>query len=119
MPAAVLSGALTAFCMRMGVWNLLGTFCATQITNLSSTCASQALRQIHYCRSSEVVSSIASIILSEVCACQAGCAIADIVTTEHVRFAIVGDTDPNALLFAALQDRKVQISPFVSLKSFI
>lgn len=31
----------------------------------------------------------------------------NIVSTEHLRFAAPGDTDPNARLFAALQDKQV------------
>ena len=31
----------------------------------------------------------------------------NIVTTEHLRFAEIGSADPNAMLFAALQDKQV------------
>ena len=37
----------------------------------------------------------------------AGGAIVNIVTTEHLRFAEIGSADPNAMLFAALQDKQV------------
>ena len=47
---------------------------------------------------------------SEGTACgHAGGAIVTIVTTEHLRFAEIGSADPNAMLFAALQDKQVCI----------
>lgn len=37
----------------------------------------------------------------------AGSCLLNIVMTEHLRFALPGDADPNAKLFAVLQGEKV------------
>ena len=50
--------------------------------------------------------------------CLAGNVILNIVTTEHVHFALPGDPEPNSLLFAALQADEVTLLASIRSCSF-
>lgn len=81
-----LAGAVTAFCLFIGM----------QLRPLPGVLNHLSLTATCRCPEEDNI-----LLLS------AGSVVLNIVTTEHVQFALPGDSDPNRLLFAALQADEV------------